>query len=132
MRAFINEVTAVEGRLNVRGYMQARRPPRWNLAWEAVLPSAMGNAAADEGWRDLKGNLLEPVVLPNDRFDFCGLGLGYSSVIHHRPQILTPRMKGGSFGARCMRLKQGPGGAVYAIGLQGARTSWNPRRALLR
>ncbi|MBX3224846.1 MAG: hypothetical protein KF795_30300, partial [Labilithrix sp.] len=61
--------------------------------------------AGDEGWFDLKGNLLETVVKSNDRFDYKGYGLGYGSITHHRAQIMTPRHKGGSFGARCMRLK---------------------------
>lgn len=59
----------------------------------------------DEGWSDLKGNLLETVVKANDRFDYKGYGLGFSSVTHHRAQIMTPRHKGSEFGARCMRLK---------------------------
>ncbi|MBN9167964.1 MAG: hypothetical protein J0I07_43945 [Myxococcales bacterium] len=62
-------------------------------------------APSDEGWFDLKGNLLETVVKSNDRFDYKGYGLGYASVTHHKAQIMTPRNKGGSFGARCMRLK---------------------------
>ncbi len=62
-------------------------------------------AATDEGWFDLRGNLLETVVKSNDRFDYKGYGLGYGSITHHRAQIMTPRHKGASFGARCMRLK---------------------------
>jgi hypothetical protein len=61
--------------------------------------------AADEGWFDLKGNLVETVVKATDRFDYKGYGLGYSSISHHKAQIMTPRHKGGTFGARCMRLK---------------------------
>lgn len=62
-------------------------------------------APTDEGWFDLKGNLFETVVQSDDRFNYMGHGLGYGSVRHHRSQIMTPRFKSGSFGARCMRLK---------------------------
>ena len=60
---------------------------------------------ADEGWYDLKGNLLETVVQSDDRFTYKGYGIGTSSVAHHKSQIMTPRHKTASFGARCMRLK---------------------------
>ena len=60
---------------------------------------------ADEPWRDLKGNLMDLVVLPGDSFGYRGKGLGYSSIKHHLTQVLTPRMKTGSLGARCMRFK---------------------------
>jgi hypothetical protein len=61
---------------------------------------------ADEGWYDLKGNLVEVALKSDDRFMGIGYGLGYSSVLdHHKTQQLTPRYKSGSFGARCMRLK---------------------------
>ena len=63
--------------------------------------------ATDEGWRDLKGNLVEAVLRPGEtaRFDYRGFGVSYGSIIHHRNQQTSPRMKGGSFGARCMRFK---------------------------
>jgi hypothetical protein len=61
--------------------------------------------AGDEPWYDLKGNLLEIVVKADNTFNYRGWGIGYGTVTHHRAQILTPRMKGGSFGARCMRFK---------------------------
>ncbi len=57
------------------------------------------------GWRDMKGNLMEAVVMPNNTFGYRGFGLGWSSVQHHRNQISTPRMMAGAFGARCMRFK---------------------------
>ncbi len=62
---------------------------------------------ADEGWMDLKGNLVEAVLRSGEteRFDYRGFGISSSSIIHHRNQQTTPRMKGGSFGARCMRFK---------------------------
>jgi hypothetical protein len=64
-------------------------------------------APADEGWRDLKGNLVEAVMRlgETNRFDYRGFGVSYGSIIHHRNQQTSPRMKGGSFGARCMRFK---------------------------
>jgi len=58
-----------------------------------------------EGWRDMKGNLMEAVLKPDNTFDYRGYGLGWSSVQHHRNQISTPRMMAGAFGARCMRFK---------------------------
>lgn len=63
--------------------------------------------ANDEPWFDLKGNLLEVVLKSNDTFGNVGYGLGYSSVRGgaHPVQSSTPRHKGGSFGARCMRFK---------------------------
>jgi hypothetical protein len=61
--------------------------------------------AGDEGWYDLKGNLLELVVSNDDRFAYNGYGIGYSSITNHRGQIITARFKQGSLGARCMRLK---------------------------
>ncbi|MCL2779330.1 MAG: hypothetical protein FWD73_15150 [Polyangiaceae bacterium] len=61
--------------------------------------------AVDEGWYDLKGNLLELVVSNDDRFAYNGYGIGYSSITHHAGQIITARFKEGSMGARCMRLK---------------------------
>jgi len=59
----------------------------------------------DEGWYDLKGNLLEMVVSADDRFAYNGYGIGYASITHHRGQVVTARFKEGSTGARCMRLK---------------------------
>ncbi|MDF2696816.1 MAG: Tryptophan synthase alpha chain [Labilithrix sp.] len=59
----------------------------------------------DEPWMDLKGNLHEAVLKPDGLFDYRGYGVAWSSVQAHRNQITTPRMKAGSFGARCMRFK---------------------------
>ncbi|MFO0664755.1 MAG: hypothetical protein U0174_12440 [Polyangiaceae bacterium] len=59
----------------------------------------------DEPWFDLKGNLVEAVLKTDNTFTYKGYGLGYSSISGHGVQIMTPRMKGGSFGARCMRFK---------------------------
>lgn len=76
--------------------------------------AAPGRIAADvisvggKEWHDLKGNLLEAVLASDDTFDYRGYGVGYSSVQHHRNQESTPRMKGGSFGARCMRFRDTP------------------------
>lgn len=75
--------------------------------------AAPGRVAADlvelspgvEGWRDMKGNVLEAVLKADNTFDYRGYGIGYGSVVHHRNQISTPRMMAGSFGARCMRFK---------------------------
>jgi hypothetical protein len=59
----------------------------------------------DEPWMDLKGNLVEAVLKPDGIFDYRGYGVAYTSLQFHRNQITTPRMKGGSFGARCVRFK---------------------------
>jgi len=41
MRAFVQAVTASQGGVaDIKGYMDAHRPARWNDAWGAVLPSA--------------------------------------------------------------------------------------------
>jgi len=61
--------------------------------------------AGDEPWMDLKGNLHEAVIKPDGLFDYRGYGVAWSSIQAHRNQITTPRMKAGSFGARCMRFK---------------------------
>ena len=61
--------------------------------------------AADEPWRDLKGNLMDLVVKADNSFEYRGSGMGFGTILHHRTQVLTPRMKTGSLGARCMRLK---------------------------
>ncbi len=61
--------------------------------------------AADEPWHDMKGNLVEAVLKPDNTFNFRGYGLGYGTILHHRNQISTPRMKSGTFGARCMRFQ---------------------------
>jgi len=79
----------------------------------AARVAAPGRVAADlveispgvGGWRDMKGNLMEAVLAPNNTFFYRGYGLGHSSVTHHRNQIRTPRMMAGAFGARCMRFK---------------------------
>jgi len=59
----------------------------------------------DEGWYDLKGNLIEMVVSDDNRFAYNGYGIGYSSTSWHRAEVVTARFKEGSAGARCMRLK---------------------------
>ncbi|MBX3224369.1 MAG: hypothetical protein KF795_27890 [Labilithrix sp.] len=61
--------------------------------------------AGDEPWMDLKGNLHEAVLKADGIFDYRGYGVAWSSIQPHRNQITTPRMKAGSFGARCMRFK---------------------------
>ncbi|CAN5777954.1 hypothetical protein BH11MYX4_BH11MYX4_12220 [soil metagenome] len=63
--------------------------------------------AGDEPWMDLIGNLEEAVLKrgETERFDYRGYGVEYGSITHHRLQESTPRMKGGPFGARCMRFK---------------------------
>ncbi len=78
----------------------ARVAPPGRVAADVVTLPAGG-----EGWRDMKGNLLEVALKPDNTFDFRGYGLGWSSVTHHRNQESTPRMVGGAFGARCMRFK---------------------------
>jgi hypothetical protein len=76
--------------------------------------AAPGRVAADvvavngNEWHDLKGNLVEAVLLPDNTFSYRGYGIGYSSLTNHTNQISTPRMKGGSFGARCMRFRDKP------------------------
>jgi hypothetical protein len=71
-----------------------------------VAADAVAINAGDEPWMDLKGNLLEAVMLPNTtNFDYRGYGVSWGSIVHHKNQISTPRMKGGAFGARCMRFK---------------------------
>ncbi|MCA9586611.1 MAG: hypothetical protein KC657_14745 [Myxococcales bacterium] len=63
--------------------------------------------AGDEPWMDMIGNLEEAVIKKDEtnRFQYKGWGVAWSSLTHHRNQISTARMKGGSFGARCMRFK---------------------------
>jgi hypothetical protein len=56
-------------------------------------------------WNDLKGNLVETVLLSNGVFGNRGYGMGYGTAVHHRNQQTTPRHKTGTFGARCMRFK---------------------------
>jgi len=72
-----------------------------------VLADAVAINAADEPWMDLKGNLHEAVLRAGEttRFAYRGYGVSWSSIVHHRNQETTPRMKGGAFGARCMRFK---------------------------
>ena len=74
-------------------------PPGRVPADEVIMPGAA------EGWRDMKGNVMEAVLLPDNTFTYKGYGHGWSSVTHHRNQISTPRMMAGAFGARCMRFK---------------------------
>ncbi len=65
------------------------------------------NDGDEEAWMDLIGNLQEAVFKAGEtsRFDYRGFGNGYSSITAHKVQEMTPRMKGGSFGGRCMRFK---------------------------
>ncbi len=61
---------------------------------------------ADQPWMDLKGNLEEAVIRSDGiRFDYRGYGVSYTSILFHKVQQTTARMKGGSFGGRCMRFK---------------------------
>ncbi|MBK6460902.1 MAG: hypothetical protein IPF92_07830 [Myxococcales bacterium] len=78
----------------------ARIAPPGRVAADVVTLPAGG-----EGWRDMKGNLMEAVLKPDNTFEFRGYGIGYGSVTHHRNQQLTPRMVTGGIGARCMRFK---------------------------
>jgi hypothetical protein len=59
----------------------------------------------DEPWMDLKGNLVEAALRPDGLFAHRGYGAGWASLLAHFAQIVTPRMKSGSLGARCMRFK---------------------------
>jgi len=70
-----------------------------------VAADAVAINVGDEPWMDLKGNLHEAVLRPDGMFSYRGYGVGWSSVTAHLPQTRQPRMKGGSFGARCMRFK---------------------------
>jgi hypothetical protein len=72
-----------------------------------VAADAIAKAAGDEGWMDLIGNLQEVVLAKGEtaRFDYRGYGAAWASIQHHHNQQTTPRNKGGSFGARCMRFK---------------------------
>jgi hypothetical protein len=62
---------------------------------------------ADEPWMDMKGNLMEAVILSDTtRFAVRGGGIGWSTqVTHHGLQASTPRGKNSSYGGRCMRFK---------------------------
>jgi hypothetical protein len=72
-----------------------------------VTADLISDAAADEPWMDLIGNLQEVVYKKGEtkRFDYRGYGTEWSSIQHHHNQQTTPRNKGGSLGARCMRFK---------------------------
>jgi hypothetical protein len=72
-----------------------------------VVTDVITNAAGDEPWMDLIGNLAEAVLKRGEtnRFDYRGYGVEYGSIQHHKTQQSTPRGKGGAFGARCMRFK---------------------------
>jgi hypothetical protein len=74
-----------------------------------VLADAVRIGANDEPWFDMKGNLMDMYVVTsgpdNMGFMYSGLGMGYGTIQHHRTQVLTPRMKSGAVGARCMRFK---------------------------
>ena len=56
-------------------------------------------------WNDLKGNLVETVLLSSGLFGNRGYGMGWNTATHHRNQQTTPRHKTATFGARCMRFK---------------------------
>ncbi|HSO33741.1 MAG TPA: hypothetical protein VLT33_14510 [Labilithrix sp.] len=62
-------------------------------------------AFGGQEWNDLKGNLVETVLLSNGLFGNRGYGMGWGTAAHHRNQQTTPRHKTGTFGARCMRFK---------------------------
>ena len=66
-----------------------------------------GAPAGTEPWMDMIGNLQEAVFKAGEtqRFDYRGYGIAYGSIQHHKMQQTTPRYKGASFGARCMRFK---------------------------
>lgn len=70
-----------------------------------VPADAIALTAGNEPWMDLIGNLQEATLAPDNSFAPRGYGAGWSSVGPHRLQSSLPRMKAGSFGARCMRFK---------------------------
>lgn len=78
----------------------ARIAPPGRVAADVVTLPGGG-----EGWHDMKGNLLEAVLRPNDTFEYRGYGIGWTSIAYHRNQATTPRMTAGSLGGRCMRFK---------------------------
>jgi hypothetical protein len=81
----------------------------WRVAPPGRIPAdAVAINTGDEPWHDLKGNLNEGVFRSDGRFTFRGYGIGWSSISAHRTQETTPRMKEGSFGARCMRFRDTP------------------------
>ena len=66
-----------------------------------------GRVPADDvdGWKDLKGNLVEAVLAPGGGFDHRGYGIGWGTIKYHKVQSTTPRFKNATTGARCMRFK---------------------------
>jgi hypothetical protein len=81
----------------------------WRVAPPGRVPGdTVAINAGDEAWHDLKGNLNEAVFRKDGQFSFRGYGIGWSSIQAHRTQETTPRMKTGSFGARCMRFRDTP------------------------
>jgi len=72
-----------------------------------VAADVVVKTAGDEPWMDMIGNLQEVVTKRNEttRFDYRGYGVEYGSIVHHKNQESTPRMKSGALGARCMRFK---------------------------
>lgn len=81
----------------------------WRVAPPGRIPADVVSInAGDEPWHDLKGNLNEGVLRKDGQFTFRGYGIGWTSIQAHRTQQTTPRMKSGSFGARCMRFRDKP------------------------
>jgi hypothetical protein len=85
----------------------------FDASWRVAPPGRVATDtvainAGDEPWHDLKGNLNEGVLRKDGQFTFRGYGIGWSSIQAHRTQETTPRMKAGSFGARCMRFRDTP------------------------
>ena len=72
-----------------------------------VAADVVRKNAADEPWMDMIGNVAEVVLKRGEvrRFDYRGFGVEFGSIIHHKNQQTTPRMKQGALGARCMRFK---------------------------
>jgi len=63
--------------------------------------------AGEEPWMDLIGNMHEAVFKAGEtqRFDYRGAGHEYGSILYHKVEQSTARMKSGSIGGRCMRFK---------------------------
>ena len=78
------------------------------LATESLraASTAISQPADDvDGWKDLKGNLVEAVLAPGGGFDHRGYGIGWGTLKYHKVQSTTPRFKNATTGARCMRFK---------------------------
>ena len=70
-----------------------------------IAPPGRVDADDVDGWKDLKGNLVEAVLAPGGGFDHRGYGIGWATLKYHKVQSTTPRFKNATTGARCMRFK---------------------------